>query len=265
MQWKSSFRKCSSIQFKNTHVKFEHVCKYACIQLYLFYCAWQMTWGLHIQHLALQMICINGREFFYRGCANFLEKISWRESLEPSLHAWFRSCPKMHLPQHAAQESHWLVPASQDKWNGMSYLCSVAWNASMKQCWSWMLRHATYLGSNLTSTMHFMQLGWSNLDMWKNNPSGVDFSIHNATDFWKATSKAEKNRICQQLLERHYPDTCLVDDVKKLLKQEPKGDNWNPKKLKLAKSFSCKTHCTTSLGFIYQYVVLFGRFFPLVF
>ena len=71
--------------------------------------------------------------------------------------------------------------------------------------------------------------------------------------------------MCQRLLQCHYPDTCLVDDVKKLLKQQPRGVNWNPKKLNLAKSFQCKTHSTASLGFNYVSMFCLGFFYQIHF
>lgn len=54
--------------------------------------------------------------------------------------------------------------------------------------------------------------------------------------------KVEKSQMCQRLLLDHYPKTCLVGDVKQLLHQEPAGDTWNVKKLKLANAVPCQAH-----------------------
>ena len=58
----------------------------------------------------------------------------------------------------------------------------------------------------------------------------------------------EKNQACRAVLQQHYPDTCLMEDVMDMLKKAPKTKTWRPQKLELAPTFNCRTHGKQPLG-----------------
>ena len=76
--------------------------------------------------------------------------------------------------------------------------------------------------------------------------------------------KVEKNSVCRELLQNHFPNTCLGSDVFELLKSKPKGENWCPRKLKLAQYFWCQAHSQECLQLDWPQFSLFPGHVPII-